>query len=191
MRAKYVNEIKKSKADVFGGLGIGRLGLFKQMLRDYRLKESDAFLYDDNTFDYGGNVDLDKMGLSTLVYAGTFRFGKVLGYFWCDNNNLRTLEGAPREVQTSFSCQSNGLVSLEGSPEIIKFNFYCNLNDLTTLRGGPRIVEGTFSCRSNLLTDLGGAPEKVGSNFLCGGNKHNFTKEYVKKMVDVGGEIFV
>ena len=44
------------------------------------------------------------------------RFGKVSGNFFCYNNNLKTLNGSPREVGGDFWCWGNPLISLEGAP---------------------------------------------------------------------------
>ena len=51
------------------------------------------------------------------------RFGKVSISFFCYNNQLRTLEGSPREVGEDFWCYGNPLISLEGAPEMIKGEF--------------------------------------------------------------------
>ena len=51
------------------------------------------------------------------------RFGKVSEDFYCSGNQLRTLEGSPREVGGSFYCYRNPLISLEGVPEVIEGNF--------------------------------------------------------------------
>ena len=45
------------------------------------------------------------------------KFGKVNGYFDCNNNLLTTLKNAPIEVVTYFSCVGNQLPSLEGFPK--------------------------------------------------------------------------
>ena len=54
------------------------------------------------------------------------RFGKVTGLFNCSHNNLKTLEGSPREVMGSFYCQGNPLISLEGAPLKVGGCFYIN-----------------------------------------------------------------
>jgi len=47
------------------------------------------------------------------------RFGKITKSFSCDDNNLKTLNGSPREVGGSFYCYDNPLISLEGAPSYI------------------------------------------------------------------------
>jgi hypothetical protein len=66
------------------------------------------------------------------------RFGKVVGGFYCGNNQLTSLEGAPREVGGSFYCWNNQLTSLEGSPQDVGVDFYCSNNRLTSLAGAPQ-----------------------------------------------------
>ena len=51
------------------------------------------------------------------------RFGKVSGGFYCNGNQLRTLEGSPRVVGSGFDCYRNPLISLEEAPEVIKYEF--------------------------------------------------------------------
>jgi len=43
----------------------------------------------------------------------------VLEDFFCCDNNLSNLEGAPRKVGSDFDCESNDLTSFKGMPEKI------------------------------------------------------------------------
>ena len=95
---------------------------------------------------------------------------EVGGDFWCENNQLTSLEGAPRKVGGDFDCGSNRLTSLEGAPEKVEGNFWCRDNRLTSLEGAPEKVRGDLSCGNNLLTSLVGAPREVGDHFDCGNN---------------------
>ena len=54
--------------------------------------------------DVDGYFDCSWQGLSD--FKGV-RFGKIGGKFYCDNNQLTTLEGAPREVGGDFICYHN------------------------------------------------------------------------------------
>ena len=100
------------------------------------------------------------------------RFGKVSGYFGCNNNPLTSLEGAPQSVGVDFNCTNNSLTSLEGAPKHVGRDFYCGYNSLTSLKGAPQHVDGGFSCSNNYksLTSLEGAPQRVGGNFSCSYN---------------------
>jgi hypothetical protein len=72
----------------------------------------------------------DFLGIRFGKVSGNFysrRFGKVSGCFYCNGNQLRTLEGAPREVGRGFYCSRNPLISLEGAPEVIK-GYFCFKN---------------------------------------------------------------
>jgi len=90
--------------------------------------------------------------------------------FCCHNNQLTSLEGAPQTVGRDFSCRNNQLTDLKGAPQTVDGNFYCDNNLLTSLEGAPRTVDGNFYCESNLLTSLEGAPQSVGGSFYCGEN---------------------
>jgi len=121
-----------------------------------------------------GEVDVDgefscrEQGLSD--FKGV-RFGVVEVHFSCNDNQLTTLEGAPRKVGESFYCYNNQLTSLEGAPQKVGGSFYCNDNQLTTLEGAPREVGEDFWCENNQLTSLEGAPREVRKNFYCRNNQ--------------------
>ena len=100
-----------------------------------------------------------------------FPFGKVDGGFGCIKcKNLKSLEGAPKEVAMSFMCfKCPNLTSLEGTPEKVGDNFDCSeCPNLTSLEGAPKEVYGFFDCRNcKNLKSLEGAPEKVIEWFAC------------------------
>ena len=48
----------------------------------------------------------------------------VKGGFYCPNNSLTSLEGAPKEVGGYFFCHNNSLTSLEGAPKEIGGNLW-------------------------------------------------------------------
>jgi hypothetical protein len=70
-------------------------------------------------------------------------FDMVDGDFWCHNNQLTTLEGAPTSVGGDFGCYHNQLTTLEGAPTSVGGDFRCYHNQLTSLEGMPA-VEGTL-----------------------------------------------
>ena len=121
---------------------------------------------DKPVIDYDGDVILKCKMSSLPIY-----FNRVGGYFGCFNDELTTLEGAPREVGGDFICFSNKLTSLEGAPEKVGGHFDCGHNKLTSLEGSPREVGGDFSCVYNNLTSLEGSPREVGGDFSCSSNK--------------------
>ena len=75
--------------------------------------------------DLNWSFDCSEQGLSD--FKGV-RFGAVEVDFWCRDNLLTSLEGAPREVGGSFSCMDNRLTSLVGAPEKVGLGFYCKNN---------------------------------------------------------------
>jgi hypothetical protein len=98
-------------------------------------------------------------------------FGRVSGGFYCSDNGMVTLSGAPRSVGGNFNCANNKLKSLNWSPRIVGGDFYCGGNKLTSLEGAPSSVGGGFYCGGNKLTSLEGSPRSVSGDFNCGGNK--------------------
>jgi hypothetical protein len=124
-----------------------RVGLevldYKQILVEkykcdfYRLGEVKMV---DGRLDVTGDVNLSNKKLTELP----FKFGKVKGFFWCDNNKLTSLEGAPLEVGLSFHCNNNKLTSLEGAPLKVGGHFICFGNNLPKDVKEPKGVKGKF-----------------------------------------------
>jgi hypothetical protein len=137
----------------------------------------------DGLVDVDGDVDLSYRRLTKLP----LKFGRVSGDFYCENNNLTTLEGAPKEVVGDFSCYNNKLTTLEGAPKEVGGGFICSNNKLTSLEGAPKEVGGYFYCYNNKLTTLEGAPKKVGGNFWCSYNKLTT----LDHMPNVRGNIYI
>jgi hypothetical protein len=80
--------------------------------------------------DVQGWFDCGSMNLND--FKG-LRFGKVTDYFSCNNNNLKTLDGSPREVYEDFWCDDNPLMSLEEAPlkvgdYFVLYNFFLRYN---------------------------------------------------------------
>ena len=113
------------------------------------------------------NVDLSKLYLTSL--PEWLAEVEIRGSFWCYNNQLTSLAGAPAKVQG---------------------NFYCENNRLTSLAGAPAKVHGDFFCYNNQLTSLAGAPAKVQGDFYCENNPGKFTEEDVRKVCKVKGEVY-
>ena len=89
--------------------------------------------------------------------------GRFLGY----NEGLESLSGISfGHVSGNFFCSDNKLTSLEGAPQTVGGNFFCEINKLTSLEGAPQTVGGGFDCSYNDLTSLEGAPRTVGGNFF-------------------------
>ena len=95
----------------------------------YRIK--DWTLTKEGRVDVDGWVKLEDKELTSLP----LRFGRVSKNFYCFNNYLTTLDGAPKEVRGDFSCSFNQLTTLEGAPKKVGGSFYCNRNSLTSLEG--------------------------------------------------------
>ena len=104
----------------------------------------------DGTVDVKGSVNLSHKNLTRLP----LQFGKVSGDFYCNDNQLTTLEGCPTEVGRGFNCYNNQLTTLEGCPTSVGGAFNCQDNQLTTLEGGPTSVGGGFYCNHNPVYEI-------------------------------------
>lgn len=125
--------------------------------------------------DVDGDVNLIEKKLKTFP----IRFGIVSGHFWCWDNDLISLEGAPNSVGGDFDCFSNeNLASLVGSPRHVGGRFDCSYTPITDLIGAPDEVDGFFYCCSTKLKSLNGLPRLIGMGFSCQGSN---------KLVDPNG----
>ena len=118
----------------------------------------------DGSIDVDGNVDLSCVGFERLP----LKFNIVTGNFFCSNNYLTSLEGAPKKIGRGFYCSNNFLTSLEGGPQEVGDDFVINRNKLTNLKGCPSVCTNLY-CENNMLTSLEGGPKKVGG-YRFGGN---------------------
>ena len=144
---KYIEEWIRNNYNIVGKLTIS----------DDLVVNCDRYVYVENK-----NI--------TALTNGMFKWGNLDGSFDCsDCTKLKSLEGAPKEVNGSFNCiQCERLESLKGSPKKVVNGFYCNgCNNLTSLEGAPVRVGSSFLCNNcNNLTSLEGAPDVVGV-FVC------------------------
>ena len=115
-----------------------------------------------------GDLDLSRKGLTELPDLSEV---VVKGNFYCSENKLTSLDGAPQTVGGDFNCSINQLTSLEGAPKEVGGGFSCFHNELTSLEGAPQTVGGYFSCSNNQLTSLESAPKEVGGDFNCSNNQ--------------------
>ena len=139
--------------------------LYTNLLRNLISEDKDGF-----TIDFGeitGDFYCTDNQLTSLEGAPQ----KVGGDFGCSENKLTSLKGAPKKVGGSFNCSRNQLTSLEGAPQIVGEDFNCSRNQLTSLEGAPNYVGGDFDCYMNQLTSLEGAPQEIGGNFWCFNNQ--------------------
>jgi len=114
------------------------------------------------------NIDFSNQNLTTLKGKNIHKH--VEGSFYCNNNQLTSLEFCPEQVDGDFNCYNNILTSLEFCPEYVGGYFYCSYNELTSLKYCPKTIDGDFSCRNNQLTSLEFCPEYVGGYFYCSYN---------------------
>jgi hypothetical protein len=104
----------------------------------------DYVINDDLTVDVKNSVHLSWRQLDVIP----IQFGIIEGSFYCDNNELTTLKGAPKVIKLDFDCRNNYLTDLKGGPEITR-DYNCPQNKLLSLKGSPKKVLGIFNCSYN------------------------------------------
>lgn len=96
------------------------------------------------------NSDLN-LSYSHLYFLPIIK--KVYGYFFCDFNNLITLNGSPKIVYGGFRCDLNYLTTLQGAPQLVNGDFCCNSNKLKTLLWLPQQINGNVKLSKNPIED--------------------------------------
>jgi len=115
---------------------------------------------------------------------------KIYGDFYCSENYLIDLTGAPLTVRGNFVCSRSNLTSLSGAPHEVGGKFFCSDNNLINLIGAPHIVGDSFFCHLNNLTSLKGIPKKIGGSFVLSHTlKSRFSIEYVNSLSEILGSV--
>ena len=104
-----------------------------------------------NNFVVKSTIDISGMNLDALPGMSTI---SVNGDFWCPNNKLTNLYGAPYSVSGHCKFGYNPLNTLYGMPKFIGGNIYLSNTQLTAKSFVPLYME-------NKLDDIVGVDEKV------------------------------
>ena len=70
-----------------------------------------------------GDVNLSDLYLKQLPEI--LKDVSIDGHFFCSNNKLTSLVGAPKTVGGTFRCAYNNLTSLDGAPKTVGGDFHC------------------------------------------------------------------
>ena len=179
--------MKSLYESILSSTNAGKTSIIKAWLDEHNIKN--YTINSKGEIDVDGDVNLSGRGLTEL--PSYIQFGTVKGNFFCNNNNLTTLKGAPKEVGGDFECKYNKLTTLKGAPKEVGGDFICSFNNLTTLEGAPRELRNNFFCDYNKLTTLKGAPEVVRGVFVCNNNSTDFSKKDVRKVCKVEKDIYI
>lgn len=153
---------EKDQAEGFRGIRFGHVsGSFKWINSGLRSLDGAPHTVE-------GDFEVQDNKLESLQ-GGPQKVGRKFkgGEYNCARNLLRSLEGAPREVD-AFDCRHNRLITLEGGPIRVRSSMDCSGNPLTNLRGAPRHVK-YLNCENCGLSSLEGVPLEL-ETLLCSGN---------------------
>jgi len=89
--------------DPLQSIGIGKKAQIEQWLKEMGV--TDWSLNKDLSIDVNGSIDLSGKGLTEI--PSFIQFGYVGGSFWCMNNQLTSLRGAPIRVKWGFYLKNN------------------------------------------------------------------------------------
>ena len=132
---EHINESFVNNDNKLSSLRIGKIQLIKNWI-DYFQEQVNRNFF--TTINLVINDDLTINCNSNLIFPdhlgnlpNYIQFNKVYGLFNCDNCDLTTLKGCPKEVLGNYRCQNNKLTSLEYGPTYLKGFFECDGNSLT------------------------------------------------------------
>ena len=134
----------------------------------------------------------DKMGIQNYTINSKGEID-VNGSVWLNNVDIKELPYKFGYVDKSFSLREcKNLISLKNCPDIVGVQFSCSkCIKLESLEGCPKEVGWNFYCNKCIsLNSLKGCPKKVGREFHCKDCKGIFTKEEVKFLCEVKGDIY-
>jgi len=121
-----LNESFKKSDDKLSSLGLGKIIIIEEWLNKYL--DCEYKINPDLTIDVYGVIMMDNMNIGE--FPEYIQFNKADDTFSLTNTKLHTLRGCPREVGTNFYCDSNNLTSLEYAPEKIHGNLYMSRNNI-------------------------------------------------------------
>ncbi|KKR96732.1 MAG: hypothetical protein UU48_C0026G0002 [Candidatus Uhrbacteria bacterium GW2011_GWF2_41_16] len=96
---------------------------------------------------------------------------EVTGKLIVDNNPSLKLNGYPKRVGENFYCQLNDLSSLQGMPEEVRGFIGFDKSNLSSLVGLPRKVTGGLFLSNNQLENLDGISREISGSLFLGYNK--------------------
>lgn len=110
-------------------------------------------------------VNLNNQHLSVIP----IQFNEIIGSFYCNHNNLSTVQGFPKKVEGEFECTYNKISSFEKLDNFfVLSNIDVSHNELTSLLGLPKIIQGSLDASFNNINTLVSAPIEIKESFdLC------------------------
>ncbi len=119
---------------------------------DRRAKGRWKFNPNNGLVDINGDFDCSDKSLDDFY---GIKFGKITDSFYCNDNQLISLEGSPNDVSGGFYCAGNKLMSLIGCPVSIGRGFSCSDNQLISLKGCPIKTGHSIGSSGNIISEEG------------------------------------
>ena len=138
----------------------------------------------NGTYDVLGSIDVSSRDMDELPDLSLVR---LEGSFFCDNNRLVSLKGAPQHVGGDFVCSGNKLETLEFASRTVGGKFKCGGNRLTSFAGGPEAVGLRVTALSNPITSAEGAPRSFKS-LNCDLGSFDSPADFIEKVAALKAE---
>ena len=115
-----------------------------------------------------GDIDLSGQGLTELPQMSNVI---MYGSFLCQNNNLKSLKGMPRQVSGRVDCSNNKIKSLRHMSKHIGDGFNFSHNEVDSLHYLSEDIKGDIDASYNELVDLSYCVPECHGRFNCSYNK--------------------
>lgn len=114
-------------------------------------------IHNDLTVDVHNYVDISNKKLKFLPV----QFGIILGDFNCSQNQLKSLQGSPKEVYGYLDCHENRLTNFNFLPSKITGSILAYKNKIKSLEGLPEEVKGDLSLWQNKIKNIKYFPKLI------------------------------
>ena len=163
----YINEKFTDESDPIKDLGIG-----KKLLIEMWLKKMGIHYYEiDSNFEINVNRDVNLMYKNLNNLPDYIQFNVINGSFTISDNNLTSLRGCPRYVNSLFNCENNKLTTLEYAPVKIWITLFCNNNPIPKKEIYKYIFDTKF-INNDIYINCDAIPEQINVAEFLLKNKH-------------------
>jgi len=125
---KKIDESFKKSDDKLATMRIGKKAMIEKWINDHPQSDSTFSINEDLSIDVSGHLYLDNCIKGN--FPDYIQFNKCSGYFSISYNKMTSLRGCPKYVGETFYCDNNNLTSLEYASEVIMDDLQCEYNKI-------------------------------------------------------------
>ena len=140
MKTLHESLLESLYEDFFGNVGSTREATLKLIDDWCKNNVNGDYVIDEKTLKINSPNGVSISNKKLVEFPSYIHFGTVYDFTCTNCTSLKSLDGAPKEVDQRFYCNNcTSLKSLKGAPEKVGMDFYCNgctslksLDDIST-----------------------------------------------------------